>query len=165
MPLHSTNPRGRASPTDCTIPVVPALSMPPVLRLLILSVHCSLQSQIAELQQQALLLLKLRRWSKHTLLAPKKRLHQKALRVRQRPRRRPPPPRPAGTGRSTFCPVRHMLTAFHKAANSAPISSAVLVIGGFTPASASRCQKRQRRLRCQGHCEAQRNLTTRANTI
>ena len=65
-----------------------------------------------------------------------------------------------GTGTSTFCPVRHInedaivLTAAQGAANSAPISSSVLVIGGFTRASSSRCQKRHRPLRCHGHCEA-----------
>ena len=65
-----------------------------------------------------------------------------------------------GTGLSTFCPVRHinedaiLLTAAQRAANSAPISSSILVIGGFTPASSSRCRKKHRPLRCHGHCEA-----------
>ena len=71
-----------------------------------------------------------------------------------------------GTGTSTNGPVRHikedanLLTVFPEAANSTPISSSVLVTGGFTSTSASRCQKRYRPLRCHGHCEACQNKGT-----
>ena len=136
------------------------------LRILILSKHCSLQSQKAELQKQAFRLLQRRRWSYHTLLARNTWRHRRRASRQSAPRGKSSKcfmvgsSMTCGTGTSTHCSVRHikedgnLLTAFQTAANSTPISSSVLVTRGFTSASTSRCRKRHRPLRCHGHCEA-----------
>ena len=63
---------------------------------------------------------------------------------------------------------RHLADCRPEGANSAPISSSVLVSGGFTPASPTRYWKRHRLLRCHGHCEAcqqKRTVSTPFETI